>query len=90
MAVDFEGIHREYHEIQETEATSEGTILGLLAGGKPYAFIVPSIEGDNNEKLVLKLSTNIPSGETHILRTVLEGVLSTLPKPDNEEFNYDE
>lgn len=80
-----DGVRSEYQEIKETEATSQSTLLSMLAQGKPYAFIVASVEGDENERLLLQLATNIGSADNGILHTILEGTLKSLPAPIESE-----
>lgn len=85
-----ENVQKEYRTIQETEPTAQGSVLSMLSGGEPYVFIVPRITGEHDETLFLELATNIPGSEAHILRTVLEAVLATLPEDEELEVNSEE
>lgn len=80
MSRDLDDVKKEYQSKTETEPTANGTILSLLANGQPYMFLVPRVTGDNDEILVVELSTNIPENEHQIVRTVLEATLATLPE----------
>lgn len=78
MSIDLSDVRKEYREVPSEG--SEGTILSMLANRRPYVFVVASVDGENNERLVLQLNTNIPGDEKEVLRTVLQGVLDTLPE----------
>ena len=82
MSLDLSGIKKDYVEVPADN--SQGTILSLMAERHPYVFIVASVTGDDNERLVLKLDTNIPRQDQRVLRTVLQGVLETLPELDDD------
>lgn len=82
MPIDLSDVRKEYQEVPAE--SGHGSILYLLANRRPYVFIVASVQGEDNEKLVLALDTNIPPAEQHILRTVLQGVLETLPELDDD------